>query len=89
MQFLGLMVRSGPHGGRCVCAWGGSLSTRAPALVRPLLAPSLMGRYLRLTFLCLGVHVRPSEVGILEPLGAPLPASGGLFSSLLSKLVVC
>ena len=85
MQFLGLMVRSGPRGGRCVCAWGGSLSTRAPVLVRPLPAHSLMGRRLRLTFLCLGVHVRPGEVGVLlEPLGAPLPAPGDLLSSLLS-----
>ena len=90
MQFLGLTVRSGPRGGRCVCARGGSLPARAPTLVRPLPAPSLMGRRPGLTFLCRGVHFRPGEVGVLlEPLGAPPPASGGLFSSLLSKLVVC
>ena len=80
--------------------WAGQAQLFRPVVALSMFAPLAaallakipvkdMGWHLRLTFLCLGVQVRPGEVGILEPLGAPLPASGGLFSSLLSKLVVC
>lgn len=84
MQFLGLMVRAG----RKV----EGVFVLGVALPQALwLSPLPHGRGVRGSPFCvLGFHVRPSdEVGVLEPLGAPSSASGGLFSSLLSKRVVC